>query len=261
MANVTHILYKLLAKACTRERGKEHIKHKGYKEFYTREEAQTWGKKHFGSIADLPELTAFEDGIATDSEKRHSLDYYLGHYHVDINQMLRKSSMLNIVSQRRKERINKIAADVEEILENFEIPENIILYRSIVEVKHLHEICIVDNYANKEMARKNIVGKWLVYPCFVSTSLCYASLKESFASDVYLRIRCNKGHNGAYINTISKRSDEQEVLLPPNQALFVEKCYINKDGATIYECTLGDCARDLYNIMFERAKKNILLIY
>ena len=56
---------------------------------------------------------------------------YLGYLHLNLNQALRSCDKLNAIKQRQKEKHHKIAADIEKILDEFSIPQDLILYHSV----------------------------------------------------------------------------------------------------------------------------------
>ena len=115
-----------------------------------------------------------------------------------------------------------------------------------------------DYKAKKSLFKnKGFVGKYFIYPSFLSTSLLYSAIKNTHPNPTMLRIRCLKDAKGAFVEFIARRN-EYEMLLPPNQAIYVDNFYYNKDGIKIYECVIVDKG-SLWGNILSRTEHNYTL--
>lgn len=221
--------------------GREHKVHEGYTEFLDLDTAQSWGTETYAY---------FKACETAEPSKWDNLLAYLGHSHLQINTVLRKSPQLNAYSQRDKSRVHQQAADISDLLEPCLLGKNIIVYRGISSLQHLREVCVT-----ADVHSRSLLNHWFIYPSFTSTALVYDNLHEAFRANIYLRIRCPIGTVGAYMPVVDNKVDEQEFLLNMNQAFVVEDVYRNKQGHLILECVLKD-KKHIYHVLRERAENN-----
>lgn len=183
----------------------------GFHEFYSIKEAKSWGKKYYGKI---PEENIYSE-----------IEQYCGYLFNPINAVLREED-LSWYGENAEERYQNRIHIIKPWLYNFKLPEDIIVYRAISK-KHLHKM----KSWSKEIFGDN---KNILYELgFLSTSLVLSELKKLYPKSIYLKIYLLKGTAGAYVDLISKRSEEQEFLILPGA-----KLYILKKFKETYTCVL-----------------------
>ena len=183
----------------------------GFHEFYSINEAKVWGKKYYGKI---PEETIYSE-----------IKQYCGYLFNPINAVLRGED-LSWYRENAEERYQNRIQIIMPWLCEFKLPEDVIVYRAISK-KHLQKM----KSWSKEKFGDN---KNLLYELgFLSTSLVFNELKKLHPDSIYLKIYLLKGTNGAYVDLISKRSEEQEFLIPPGARL-----YVLRKTKKVYTCVL-----------------------
>lgn len=210
----------------------KHIVYPGYREFVSLEEASQWGQKYFGDWLPKYQETGSELHIGNDPCIR-ALLMYLGHNYIAINNELREYFYLQnmyIDDASRKYRRAE-ALKIEQVISRSKIPENVILYRFINDMQYMKHMLL---QGENQMR----VGAMLVDKGFMSTSLVYSALKEEHDGVVLLRLLCPAGLPGAYVNLLSRRHNEQEVLLPPNSKFKILNIYKNRDHKIVFDCLL-----------------------
>jgi len=206
----------------------------GYREFFTIDEAREWGKLHFGDWLPKYQASGFQCGNICADE----LLLYLGHGHRAINNELRNDYYLQYmdISEDARSRRRLSAQRITELISQRTIKDNVILYRFVDTIPHL--VSMVEG-----KSKKLKIGSTLIENGFLSTSLVYESLLEAMHGTILLRLLCPKGIRGAYVDLISRRAREQEVLLPPGTAFIIKKIYRNKDKCKVFECLITEQER------------------
>jgi hypothetical protein len=183
----------------------------GFREFYSIEDAKIWGKKYYSK--------APEENIYSEVEQ------YCGYLFNPINAVLRRED-LSWYEENAEERYQNRIQIIKPWLYSFKLPEDIIVYRAISK-KHL---CKMKLWSKEKFGdSKNILYEY----GFLSTSLVFVELKKLHPDSIYLKIYLLKGTTGAYVDLISKRSEEQEFLIPPGARL-----YVLKKTREVYTCVL-----------------------
>lgn len=189
-----------------------------YKEFKNINESVAWGEKHFGNWLKDYHL---------EGQKRHAFDqdvryvafsYYCGDYSRPINQYLRFD---HSISKKVKYYISIIKQE----LNKFYINENIITYRILSE----KALILMSNGKIKK-------GTELIEKGFLSTGLVYEEIKLVHKDNYVLQILVNSGTHGIYLDFISNRQNEQEVLFLPCK-LKVISIY-KYDNKKFYKCIM-----------------------
>lgn len=183
-----------------------------FHEFYTIQEAKLWGKKYYSKI---PEESIYSE-----------IEQYCGYLFNPINAVLRGED-LSWYGEDAEERYQKRIQIIKPWLCNFKLPEDIIVYRAISK-KHLQKMKLWSREIFGD--NKNVLYEF----GFLSTSLIFKELKKLYPDSIYLKIYLLKGSKGAYVDLISRRSEEQEFLIPPRTKLYI----LNKVKNT-YTCVLS----------------------
>ena len=200
-----------------------------YRSFFTKEEAEEWGNKHYKKWAEEYKTNLFNLEQIFKSHGYHAIEQYCGFDYNKINSILWKEE-LNSASDCYKIIINTLVISI--VLAP-KVPENIVVYRGVLN-SYIDEL---KSYKKKDFWKRN--------KGFLSTSLI-----NDFALDhgyeAILRIYLPKGTYGVYVNNIVGRPKEQEMLFLPNayiklldnRRIFKEK--IIKDiKYPVYDCILS----------------------
>lgn len=182
-----------------------------FSEFFNIGDAKLWGQRYYGK---MPEEKTYSE-----------IEQYCGYLFNPINAILRQEDLSWYGKDVEERYINRIIL-IKVWLYSFNVPENIIVYRAISK-KRLDKMIMW----SKEKFGNN---KNVLYEAgFLSTSLVFSELKKMYPDRIYLKIFLLKGTNGAYVDLISKRPEEQEFLIPPGAKLFILR---KKNG--MYSCIL-----------------------
>lgn len=171
----------------------------GFHEFYSIKDAKSWGKKYYGK---MPEENIYSE-----------VEQYCGYLFNPINAVLRRED-LSWYGENAEERYRNRIQIIKPWLYSFKLPEDITVYRAISK-KHLYKMKLWSK--EKFGDSKNILYEY----GFLSTSLVFTELIKLHPNSIYLKIYLLKGTNGAYVDFISKRSEEQEFLILPGARLYV----------------------------------------
>lgn len=199
-----------------------------YKEIKSKEEAEIWGEHHYKDWSELyKHIKNNYSHIKNNSLIKAPLECYCGYTYNDINKYLRSDSHEEYNTPREMANILSII-----LCSAPNIPENIILYRLVCDefIKGL-----IEN--NKKTPPTPFLEKG-----FMSTSLLkdIVFLDENYSKEKnLLKLYVKKGTIGAYVNAISRRREE-EILLVPNMYVAMTK-YPYKDkelDKIVYECII-----------------------
>lgn len=208
---------------------------KKYIEFFTIEEAQEFGQKHYGDwLKDfqidsgkyyIPYTSCIDSSLSyitqTEGEDRAqqllkdkviyiAFSYYCGYYATAINEFCRYGRQIEHDYQESelKHIINTISSE----FTKFTLPENIIAYRTF-DYKYL---CYAQEL-NTILPLSIITDKG-----FTSLGLVKKSLLEEHPSyDTILKVYIPKGTPAIYLDLISGRPFEQELLLQKNTSFKI----------------------------------------
>lgn len=197
-----------------------------YLEFHNKEEAQTWGLKHYKNWSDeYKRVMQMSTSAMKCSMCDMPIECYCGYSYQQINEFLRYE----------KDNSNHTYRELADILSVVlcsapRIPNNLVLYRMVN-----------DEFINM-LIKKNKEAIPIQEKGFMSTSLLksIANETEPYAShNNLMRIFVPKGTIGVYVNAVTSRSEE-EMLLFPNMYLGLAS-YPHKDkdtGKMLFECQL-----------------------
>lgn len=199
-----------------------------YMEFEEADEARHWGKTYYGDWAEkYKKIMRVAGDVVKNSLYTAPIECYCGYSYRQINEFLRYD----------KDNENHTYRELSDILSIVlctapRIPCDLILYRVVGDdfISQLVE-------KNKENIPTPIQEKG-----FISTSLLKNIVNEDEAyavGDNLLKIYVPRNTIGVYVNSITKRSEE-EMLLYPNMFLGLASYpyYDKKSGKKIFECQL-----------------------
>lgn len=211
---------------------KNHTQYPEYMEFHSLAEAQQWGLLHFADWFPQYQGRALPHFAPEDVDVKE-LFMYLGYGHRAINNELRNYYYLQYMDTAPKaSALRRISAQrICDLISQRVIADNIILYRIIDTIESVQSMIVGGSKKLKK-------GSLLIDKGFMSTSLVYETLQSEMNGLIVLCLLCPKGYKGAYVDLLSKRPKEQEVLLPPNSAFTVIRIYRNKDRKMVFECLL-----------------------
>jgi hypothetical protein len=199
-----------------------------YKEFKDSDEAKEWGMKHYKEWAlSYKSIMGFADKFVADGAFVQPIEQYCGYTYRYINEYLRNKK------DNENNRYREMADILSMVISSSpRIPINLILYRMVS-----------DEFINC-LIKKNKA----TYPIpireegFLSTSLLkgIANINEPYANhNNIIKMYVESGTAGIYVNSVTKRS-EQEMLLCPGRYLGLVK-YPYQDAEInkiVYECKL-----------------------
>lgn len=180
-----------------------------YKIIHNIKESQEWGKTYFdnwmeefqvgGEFRGEPECmkslyTGTDERWATAS----AFEWYCGHWAANINDYMRTGFAWMGVEKKCQELILLIMKEINK----HEIPENIQVTRYL-NIEKYYDV------------KKFKIGSTFEDQAFVSTCLCDESFREERTNQFKMNILVPKGTKGIYLDFISNRRDEQEILLNP----------------------------------------------
>ena len=189
-----------------------------YKKINSMQESIEWGKKFFGDW-----FKEFQDGnfrhtpsymkdMYEGSDKRwktaEAFDYYCGFWAQKVNDYLRGKPIRTFELSKIQEMIPLLFDEIQ----NNIIPEDI----EVVRYFDLNEA-----FGNKKLK----VGDTFNDEAFISTCLCDEDFKEERDFQFKMVIQVPAGTHGIYLDFISKRMSEQEILLNPStfKIIFVKR--------------------------------------
>lgn len=197
-----------------------------YLEFRNFTEAQKWGKEYYEFWAvQYNEVMRMTQNVVKDSYVTNSIECYCGYTYRNINNFLRYGIDNEIHTYRE-------LADVLSIVlcSAPRIPQNLVVYRMVDE-----EFIKMFVKANKKEVPIQEKG-------FMSTSLLKSIVNENEAfaeENNLLKIFVPKDTVGVYVNAITKRSEEEILLLQGMYLGLLSYPYKDIDtGKNIYECQL-----------------------
>lgn len=199
-----------------------------YKEFLTVEECRTWGEYYSNWAKRYKEVMSLTEKIKTQhSLETSTVECYCGYSYREINKLLRSESISD----------NKLYDKMADILimalcSAPRIPEDIVVYRVIG--KDFIEDMIRHNKLNRPTPIQE--------KGFMSTSLLKNIVNiysEAVEEPNLLKIYVPKNTIGIYVNSITKR-DEEEILIAPNNYLWLLEYPYYDEGSSIkiFECQL-----------------------
>lgn len=175
-----------------------------------------------------------EIGESGKNNLRWAVDYYSAGDYEYINAILRDKNV-NLDVEKKKE-LQKYTEDIQNSIKNFEIPQDIKLYRNI-NIKALADLGINENNI------KELEGMTYNEKGFSSSSMDKAvanefgegQFKNTGDKQILFEINVPKGKNrGIPIYNLSNFEHEQEVLLKDNSNFRINKV-INEDGKIIIQ--------------------------
>lgn len=207
-----------------------------YRKFRSTKEAIEWGKDHYGywlpnyqpegalrgyfgtenlEALLLGEYTQMEvKKLKEEAMEYRWLSYYCGgNYGLAINQKLRYGYTIYEFPEKNLMEMQQV---MDTCLERWVIPEDIWGYRFL----EYEDLC-------KSTKRKYInCGAIIEDKGYMGVGLVESALGEEFgAHNTLLKIMIPKGTKGLYIDLISNRGNEQEVLFARGSKLMVVFCY------------------------------------
>lgn len=200
-----------------------------YKEFLTVEECRKWREYYYSDLAKrYKEVMSLTEKIKTQHYlETATVECYCGYSYIEINKLLRLGSISD------KKLYDKMAdVLIMTLCSAPRIPENIVVYR------------VIDKSFIEDMIRHNKLSRPtpIQEKGFMSTSLLQNIINtysESVEEPHLLKIYVPKNTIGIYVNSITKR-DEEEILLAPNNYLrIIEYPYYDESySIKIFECQL-----------------------
>lgn len=199
-----------------------------YKEFLTVEECRKWGEYYSNWAKRYREVMSLTEKIKTQhSLETATVECYCGHSYREINKLLRSGSISD----------NKLYDKMADILimtlcSAPRIPEDIVVYRVI------DKSFIEDMIRHNKLSRPTPIQK----KGFMSTSLLkniVNTYSEAVGEPHLLKIYVSQNTIGIYVNSITKR-DEEEILIAPNNYLWLIDYPYYDEGYSvkIFECQL-----------------------
>ncbi|MCL1976241.1 MAG: hypothetical protein FWG61_08795 [Firmicutes bacterium] len=202
-----------------------------YREFSSKEDAELWGKKHYGEWADAYKENMLMLKKIFNSYTWDVVELYCGFNYWQMNSILRETPDARIFSKD----VFKPMIEVLAVIISWapRVPENIVVYRGVADlfVKKLYD------------ARKK--NWWAAEEGFLSTSLCKI-IEMDHGYDALLRIYLPKGVPGAYVPCVTGRA-EHELLMPPDSGMrliddkpfiLYKICREKINGYPVYDCEL-----------------------
>lgn len=199
-----------------------------YKEFLTVEECREWGDYYSNWAKKYREVMSLTEKIKTQhSLETATVECYCGNSYREINKLLRSGSISD----------NNLYDKMADILimtlcSAPRIPEDIVVYR------------VIDKSFIEDMIRHNKLSRPtpIQEKGFMSTSLLkniVNTYSEVVGEPHLLKIYVPQNTIGIYVNSITKR-DEEEILIAPNNYLWLlEYPYYDEDySVKIFECQL-----------------------
>lgn len=199
-----------------------------YKEFKNVDEAEKWGEKYYSEWADrYNKVMGLVKNVVKTNFCTDVVECYCGYAYKHINQYLRKGIDNKTNSYREMSDILAIVLSTAP-----RIPCDIVLYRMVNDM--FIEMLIAQNRKDNPTPIQE--------KGFMSTSLLKDIANESepyVAENNLLKIFVPKDTVGVYVNSVTKRSEE-EMLLFPNMFLgLLTYPYIDeKTGKKVFECKL-----------------------
>ena len=199
-----------------------------YKEFLTVKECRKWGEYYSNWAKRYKEVMSLTEKIKTQhSLETSTVECYCGHSYREINKLLRSGSISD----------NKLYDKMADILimtlcSAPRIPEDIVVYRVI------DKSFIEDMIRHNKLSRPNPIQE----KGFMSTSLLkniVNTYSEAVGEPHLLKIYVPQNTIGIYVNSITKR-DEEEILIAPNNYLWLIDYPYYDEGYSvkIFECQL-----------------------
>lgn len=224
MAWITKMINeKRYGKLCWHIDGKDN-----YVDFKSREEAWDWGMLHYKAWAEqYRKIMLASQKIVKNSFITAPLECYCGYSYRQINSFLRNGDNSE----------HSIFQEVADILMMVlcsapRIPHNLVLYRMVNDT-------FIDMLIEKN---KQDLPAPIQEKGFMSTSLLkdIANEQESYAKENnLLKIFVPKDTMGVYVNSVTKRSEEEMLLIPNMYLGLVSYPYKDKKiRKTVFECQL-----------------------
>ncbi|MGB3366011.1 MAG: ADP-ribosyltransferase [Acidaminobacteraceae bacterium] len=205
-----------------------------YKRHYTYEESKKWGEKNFGIWS---KKLANEKISQEVFDSMKEFDYnqvamYCGWSYRDVNEKLRSQGKF-----QNEEYVNKIIVSLDKVFETQSLPENILLIR-----------WISSDFLDRNIFGRISVcnGKELVDYAYKSCSALLTHKvsihggERDTSKETLLVIKANANavSKGVYLDQISKRGNEQEILLDRKTKIIVEKTLFRNKSNSIILCYL-----------------------
>jgi len=190
-----------------------------YKFFTNTKDAADWGNTHFKSWADKIIEESFFSTENSFFTKLKAFQFQAGYFYMHVNEALRLKHNSTFI----KDLTDEATYIIDEELCQSIIPENISVIR-IVPTSFFKEYYLKKN--------KPEVGLIIKDEAFMSTSLDltfegrfdWRNVRNSRSEGLcYMFIKIKRGKNGLYLNKISGRDNEQELLLPRNTSLRIDR--------------------------------------
>lgn len=197
-----------------------------YKEFKSDEEAKSWGIEHYQEWGKSYKKNMYAAGCVISNSLVTSIESYCGYSYSQINEYLRFNNTDYSVYREMANILTIILCGAPRI------PCDIVVYRLVCDdfIKEL-----IEN-------NKNDLPVPTLEKGFVSTGLLkdIVNEKESYASHKnLLKIYVKKNSIGIYVNSITKRTEQEILLLPKGYFRLIDYPYKDhKINKMIYECDL-----------------------
>ena len=199
-----------------------------YKEFLTAEECRKWGDYYSDWAKRYKEtMSLFEEIKANHSLETAPVECYCGYSYREINEFLRFGDCSD---KKLYEKISDIL--IMTLCSAPKIPNDIVVYR------------VVNDVFIKELIRNNKLPDSITTQekGFMSTSLLkdIVNVYSDGGSGLYLlKIYVPKGTVGIYVNTVTRRDEEEIFLAPSNYLRLIEYPYYDESySVKIFECQL-----------------------
>lgn len=203
-----------------------------YYEFHDRAEIKEWGENIYGEWAKRYKVIMGNAAPLVEKSCTTSpLEYYCGYSYRNINQYLRERN-------GKDDRCDNdaVIADILKIVlcSAPRIPHNLILYR-IVNDNFINALIINNKMEQYSPALEK---------GFMSTSLLQEIVNEKEGYARYknlLKIYVPQNTVGVYVNAVTKRKEEEMLLLPNMQLGLIRYPYVDYAiNKVVYECKLID---------------------
>ena len=180
-----------------------------YKIIHNMKESQEWGKTYFGNWMEEFQIGGEFRGesecmksLYTGTEERwntaSAFEWYCGYWAAHINEYMRTGNSWMGTEKKCKEMIPLIHNEIDK----YEIPKNIQVTRYL-DIEKFYDV------------KKFKIGTIFEDKAFVSTCLCDESFREERNNQFKMNILVPKGTKGIYLDFLSNRREEQEILLNP----------------------------------------------
>lgn len=203
---------------------------KSYVHFIEEKDAEQWGMLHYKLWATkYKKIMSMAQDVLRGTYANKPIEVYCGYKFREINTFLRTDEECDNGTYREVADILSIV-----ICGAPRIPCNVVLYR-VVDEDFINQLIM----CNKRCNPVPVLEKG-----FMSTSLLKRIAFEDDRKNL-LKIYVEKDICGIYVNAVTKR-DEEEMLLLPNMYLrLIEYPYFDEEsGKTIYECKLLDMSSE-----------------